>query len=77
MNLETPAERLYKRHLTYVKNYQKNNKEKTAEKCKRYNDKVKTERPEKYEEVKQRRKDYYQNVIKPKKNVEKVSKVEN
>ena len=69
----TPAERLYKRHLEYVKNYQKNNKEKTAEKCKRYMDKVKTQRPEKYDEIKQKRKEYYQNVIKPKKEANKVS----
>jgi hypothetical protein len=63
----SPAERLYQRHLTYVKSYQKANKEKVAEKCKAYIERIKTERPEHYEAMKQKRKDYYQNVVKPKK----------
>lgn len=62
----TPAERLYQRHLAYVKNYQKNNKEKVAENTKKYIERIKVENPEKYEEMKQKRKDYYQNVVKPK-----------
>jgi hypothetical protein len=69
----SPAERFYQRHLMYVKKYQQENKEKTAEKCKRYMEKVKAERPEKYEEIKQKRKDYYNNVVKPKKNANKIS----
>ena len=62
----SPAERLYQRHLSYVKNYQKNNKEKVAENTKKYMQRIKEEKPEQYEAMKQKRKEYYQNVVKPK-----------
>lgn len=64
--VESPAERLYKRHLLSVKSYQKANKEKVAKNCKAYIERIKSERPEYYEEIKLKRKDYYKNVAKPK-----------
>jgi hypothetical protein len=56
----------YKNHLKAVDNYQKRNKDKMALKCKNYMDKIKTEQPEKYAEILQSKKDYYQNVQKAK-----------
>jgi hypothetical protein len=61
----TPAERMYKKHLQIVSNYQKNNPEKVKEKNKKYNEKLKNENPEKYQELLQKKKEYYQNVRKP------------
>ena len=62
----TPAERFYKKHLECVKAYQKNNPEKMREKCKKYLERIKDQRPERYEEFLQQKKDYYVNVRKPK-----------
>lgn len=61
----TPAERLYKSHLKAVSNYQKKNPEKMKEKCKKYNDKIRAD-PEKLEELKRKKREYYLNVVKPK-----------
>ena len=66
----SPAERMYKRHLAYVKDYQKNNPEKVAEKCKRYRDRINADE-ERREEVKEKRKLYYTTIIKPKRDAEK------
>ena len=61
----TPAERYYKNHLKKVLNYQKKHPEKMREKCKNYNKKLKEENPEKYQSMLDRKKNYYQNHIKP------------
>jgi len=64
--IETPAEKFYKRHLNYVKQYQKTHKEQCAIKCKNYMERIKTNKPEQYEAMKQKKRDYYLNIIKPK-----------
>jgi hypothetical protein len=69
----TPAEKLYKSHLKNVSEYQKRNPEKMREKCKKYNDKIKAD-PEKLEELRRKKREYYINVIKPKKEAEKLNK---
>lgn len=61
----TPAERMYSNHLKNVKTYQQKNPEKMREKCKKYNDKIKIENPEKYQEMLNKKKEYYINVKKP------------
>jgi len=69
----TPAERMYKRHLAYVKEYQKNNPDKVAEKCKRYRKRINDD-PERLEEVKEKRRIYYNSVLKPKREEENKAK---
>jgi len=61
----TPAERMYRNHLKNVRTYQQKNPEKMKEKCKRYNEKIKLENPEKYQETLNKKKEYYINVRKP------------
>jgi len=63
---ENKAKTYYENHLKYVRDYQKANREKCREKCKRYNDKMKAENPEKYQSVLKRKREYYLNVRKPK-----------
>jgi hypothetical protein len=65
-NVLTPAERMYQNHLKNVKTYQKKNPEKMREKCKKYNEKIKLENPDKYQETLSKKKEYYLNVRKPK-----------
>ena len=62
----SPAERYYRNHLKNVITYQKKNPEKMREKCKKYSDKLKEENPEKYQVMLDRKKLYYINTIKPK-----------
>jgi hypothetical protein len=62
----TVAERFYKNHLKNVARYQKNHPEKCAEKCKRYNQRLKEEHPEKYQEMLEQKRHYYLTVTKPK-----------
>jgi hypothetical protein len=62
----SPAERFYRNHLKRVSEYQKSHPEKCREKCKKYNDRLKELRPDKYAETLQQKKDYYSNVRKPK-----------
>ena len=51
-NIElSPAERHYHAHLKNVANYQKNHPEKQREKQKRYMERMKSERPNQYEEL--------------------------
>jgi len=69
----TPAEKMYQNHLKNVSNYQKKNPEKMKIKCLRYNEKIRSD-PEKYEELKQKKKEYYLNVVKPKNEEKKRSK---
>lgn len=65
INIES-AVRHYKNHLKAVSNYQKTHKDKMADKCKKYMEKIKTDYPERYQEILQSKRDYYQNVQKPK-----------
>jgi hypothetical protein len=69
----TPAEKYYKNHLKNVSNYQKRNPEKMREKNKKHNDKIKNEDPEKYQAKLLKQREYYQNVIKQKKQLEKTT----
>ena len=62
---ETPAERMYRKHLLNVSKYQKANKEKVGKKQKDYLEKIK-EVPEKYKELQQKRHEYYMKNKKPK-----------
>jgi hypothetical protein len=56
----------YEKHLKRVSDYQKDHPDKCREKCKRYNDKLKSENPEKYNEMLEKKRAYYQLVRKPK-----------
>ena len=60
------AERLYERHLINVKKYQHKNPEKMKLKAKRYMEELKKDK-EKYDLFLEKRRDYYINVVKPKK----------
>lgn len=62
----TPAERFYQNHIKRVCAYQKANPEKMREKCKKWNAKLKEEQPEKYKEVLEKKRQYYNEVRKPK-----------
>jgi hypothetical protein len=63
---EDKAKVFYEKHLKRVSDYQKANPTKCREKCKRYNDKLKTENPEKYAEMLEKKRQYYLQVRKPK-----------
>ena len=63
---ENKSKAYYENHLKYVRDYQKANPSKCREKCKRYNDKMKAENPEKYQSVLLKKRMYYLNVRKPK-----------
>jgi len=63
----SPAEKLYQNHLANVKRYQRKNPEKMAAKAKKYMEKLKSD-PEKYAEFLEKRRKYYNEVTKPKKN---------
>lgn len=67
----TPAERMYANHRKNVAAYQSRNPEKMRAKTKKYLNKLKTEEPEKWDELKQKKKEYYLTVVKPKKKAEK------
>lgn len=60
------AERYYNNHKERVCVFQRANPEKMRAKCKAYNERVKTERPDKYQEVLLQKRKYYQEVTKPK-----------
>ena len=60
------AERLYERHLINVKRYQHKNSEKMKLKAKTYMVNLKKDK-EKYELFLEKRRNYYINVVKPKK----------
>ena len=62
----TPAERFYQNHIKRVCAYQKANPEKMREKCKKWNAKLKEEQPDKYKEVLEKKRKYYNEVRKPK-----------
>jgi len=60
------AERFYNNHKAKVAKFQKENPEKQRAKCKAYNERIKANRPEKYQEVLEQKRKYYQEVTKPK-----------
>ena len=60
------AERYYNNHKERVTLFQKANPEKMRAKCKAYNERIKAERPEKYQEVLEQKRKYYHEVTKPK-----------
>jgi hypothetical protein len=68
---ENKAVAFYEKHLKRVSDYQKANPSKCREKCKRYNDKLKTENPEKYAIMLEKKRQYYINIRKPKMEAEK------
>jgi len=67
----------YEKHLKRVSDYQKANPTKCREKCKRYNDKLKAENPEKYGIMLEKKRQYYLNVRKPKLDAQKSNMAEN
>ena len=69
--VETPAERFYRNHLKNVSNYQKRNPEKMREKNKKFNDKLKEENGDKYQSRLSKQREYYQTVVKPKREADK------
>jgi len=64
----TPTERMYAKHLSNVINYQKRNPEKMKIKAKKYWVKLKEDKV-KYAEYLEKRRIYYNTVIKPKNNI--------
>jgi len=66
MDAQTPAERFYQNHIQRVLAYQKANPEKMREKCKKWNNKLKEENPERYKENLEKKRKYYHEVRKPK-----------
>ena len=60
------AERMYSKHLRNVKKYQRNNPEKIKVKSKRYMVKLKEDK-ERYAAYLEKRRTYYNDVLKPKK----------
>ena len=68
----TPAMRMYENHKIHVLKHQKKHPEKVNEKVRRYIKKLKAEAPEKYETmILQKQRDYYQRVVKPKREAKK------
>ncbi len=72
----TVGERFYSNHKKRVTNYQKANPDKMHAKCKAYNERIKEERPEKYEQVLESKRIYYWDVVKPKRIEAKKKKLE-
>jgi hypothetical protein len=72
----TPAERFYNKHKVRVAEYQKATPELQRAKCKAYNERIKAERPERYQEVLAQKRKYYTEITKPKKEEAKRRKLE-
>ena len=66
----TPAMKMYENHKRHVLMHQKRHPEKVKEKMQRYVNKMRREEPEKYELMKQKQRDYYHRVVKPRKDEE-------
>jgi hypothetical protein len=66
----SPAERMYANHRRNVAAYQLRNPEKMRTKTKKYLDKIKTDNPEKWDDMKRKKKEYYLSVVKPKRQAE-------
>ena len=62
----SPAEKIYAALKKNTLKYQKEHPEKCREKCQKYWVKLRTERPEQYEALKEKKRQYYRDVIKPK-----------
>jgi len=62
----TAAEKMYQSHLKNVANYQKKNPQKVKEKQTRYLAKMRTD-PDKYDAFLAKRRAYYKDVLKPRK----------
>jgi hypothetical protein len=60
------GEIFYKKHKERVSRYQKANPQKMRDKCKRYNDRFRDQRPEEYMLLLESKRKYYQEVTKPK-----------
>lgn len=65
------ADRFYNNHKAKVAKFQKENPDKMRAKCKAYNDRVKAERPDRYQEVLEQKRKYYNEVTKPKREAKK------
>lgn len=66
INMLSPAERFYKKHLEHVAKYQRNHKEKVNEiSNKSYHKMIADE--EKKKEFKEKKRQYYINIVKPRK----------
>lgn len=62
----TAAEKMYQSHLKNVANYQKKNPQKVKEKQTRYLAKMRTD-PDKYDAFLAKRRAYYKDILKPRK----------
>lgn len=67
----TPAERAYNRLKKNVSKYQKAHPEKCKEKNKKYLVNLKENNPDKYNEYLQKKKEYYNTVVKPRNDAKK------
>ena len=60
------ATQYYLKHSRSVQEYQKRNKDKMKTYCKNYWERIKEDRPELHQEILRKKKEYYHNVVKPK-----------
>ena len=65
--VQTAAEKYYKQHLKNSLAWQKRNKDSCNAKQRKYNTNLKENHPEKYEEMLAKKRQYYIDVVKPKK----------
>ena len=63
---KTSAEKYYEKHLENVRKYQREHKVEMRAKCKDYQKRLKEERPEDYALYLERKRQYYNDVLKPK-----------
>ena len=63
---ESVAERYYRKHIEYLKRYQQENRRKQTERVKKYYNDQKEKKSDVYQRILKRRRDYYQNVQRPK-----------
>jgi hypothetical protein len=62
----SPAEKIYATLKKNTLKYQREHPEKCREKCQKYWARMREERPEQYELFKEKKRQYYRDVIKPK-----------
>ena len=75
MDVEDQRAKQYDKHLKRVSAYQKAHPDKCRDKCRAYHERLK-EDPEKYAALLEKKKQYYQQVRKPKIDAEKSKKAE-
>jgi len=63
---KTSAEKYYEKHLENVRKYQRAHKDEMRAKCKNYQKRLKEERPEDYALYLEKKRQYYNDVLKPK-----------